>query len=175
MQSEPNTVKIIIYGRIVDLSYTRMLMQKTELTLEEIVALDRVQKHLPLKDDMIRYLRQEKLIEGRKPNFHVSAFVADAAATQVDYIHTRAQDNKYYQKLIIDYLQHFKSVTRKEIDKLLWNKLSDALDKDQKLKKIDNLLTMLRSNGKIKNIGSRRIPTWQLSEEKIRNKFIKNL
>ncbi|MGC1181496.1 ATP-binding protein [Legionella sp.] len=168
--SESNTVKIIIYGRIVDLSYTRMLMQKTELTLEEIVALDRVQKHLPLKEDMIRYLRQEKLIEGRKPNFHVSAFVADAAATQVDYIHTRAQDNKYYQKLIIDYLQHFKSATRKEIDKLLWNKLSDALDKDQKLKKIDNLLTMLRTNEQIKNIGSRKIPTWQLNEEKIRNK-----
>jgi ATP-dependent DNA helicase RecG len=71
-------------------------------------------------------------------------------------------------------LQHFKSATRKEIDKLLWNKLSDALDKDQKLKKIDNLLTMLRSNGQIKNISSRRIPIWQLNEEKIRNKSIKN-
>jgi ATP-dependent DNA helicase RecG len=168
--SDPNSVKITIYGRIVDLSYTRMLIQKTDLTLEEIVSLDRVQKHLPLKDEVIKQLRKEKLIEGRKPNFHVSAFIADATSTQADYILTRAQDNSYYQKLIIDYLQHFKSATRKEIDKLLWTKLSDALDKEKKLKKIDNLLTNLRSSGFIKNIGSRKSPAWQLQDEKIRNK-----
>jgi ATP-dependent DNA helicase RecG len=111
---------------------------------------------------MIKHLRKEKLIEGRKPNFHVSAFVADAPATQTDYIHTRAQDNAYYQKLIIDYLEKFNSATRKEIDKLLWTKLSNALDKTQKLKKIDNLLTHLRNKGEIMNIGSRKSPIWQL-------------
>lgn len=155
---EPQAVKMTIYGHIVDLAYTRMLIQKTDLTFDEIIALDRVQKHLQLPDEMIKHLRKEKLIEGRKPNFHVSAFVADATATQTDYIHTRAQDNAYYQKLIIDYLEKFHSASRKEIDKLLWTKLSDALDKTQKLKKIDNLLTHLRNKGEIMNIGSRRSP-----------------
>ncbi|MFT4059865.1 MAG: putative DNA binding domain-containing protein [Legionella sp.] len=163
---EPQTVKITIYGHIVDLAYTRMLIQKTDLTLDEIIALDRVQKHLPLPDDTIKHLRKEKLIEGRKPNFHVSAFIADATATKAAYIHNRAQDNRYYQKLIIDYLEQFKSATRKEIDNLLWNKLSDALEKEQKLKKIDNLLTQLRNSGQIQNISSRKSPTWTLQDNK---------
>ena len=72
--------------------------------------------------------------------------------------------------MIVDYLQQFKSATRKEIDKLLWSKLSDALDKDQKLKKIDNILSYLRSNGQIQNTGSRKSPIWKQQDE-IRNKF----
>lgn len=160
--TEPQAVKMTIYGRIVDLAYSRMLIQKTDLTLEKIVALDRVQKHLPLNADIIKQLRKEKLIEGRKPNFHVSAFIANATATKADYIHTRAQDNTYYQKLVIDYLQTFETATRKDIDKLLWNKISEALDELQKLKKIDNLLTFMRNKHKIQNIGSRRSPIWKL-------------
>lgn len=167
---EPQAVKMTIYGHIVDLAYTRMLIQKTDLTLDEIIALDRVQKHLPLQDDIIKHLREEKLIEGRKPNFHVSAFVADATATKADYIHTRAQDNAYYQKLIVDYLKNFKSATRKEIDKLLWSKLSDALDNTQKQRKINNLLTHMHNNDMIQNIGSRKSSIWKLQSSK--NKLV---
>ena len=162
--SDPQSVKITIYGRIVDLAYSRMLIQKTDLTLEEIVALDRVQKHLSLSDDVIKHLRREKLIEGRKPKFHVSATIADATETKADYIHTRAQDDAHYHKLVIDYLQKFDSATRKEIDQLLWSKLSDALDKTQKETKIGNLLTQLRYSGQIQNIGSRKLPKWTLLE-----------
>lgn len=113
-----------------------------------------------------------KLIEGRKPNFHVSAFVADATATKADYIHTRAQDNAYYQKLIVDYLKNFKSATRKEIDKLLWSKLSDALDNTQKQRKINNLLTHMHNNDMIQNIGSRKSSIWKLQSSK--NKLVIN-
>jgi ATP-dependent DNA helicase RecG len=163
--SEPNTVKIIIYGRIVDLSYTRMLIQKTELTLNEIVGLDRVQKHLPLTEEMIKHLRQQQLIEGRKPNFHVSASIADATATQVEYIHHRGQDNAYYQKLIADYIEEFSSATRKDIDKLLFNKLSDALTTGQKENKIGYLLTSMKNKGIIENVGSRKSPTWEMRDK----------
>lgn len=164
--SNAQKVKMTIYGQIVDLAYSRMLIQKTNLTLAEIVALDRVQKHLSLSDEVIKHLRREKLIEGRKPNFYVSASIADATATTVDYIHTRAQDNAYYQKLVIDYLDKFGSATREKIDKLLLPKLSVALDETKKQKKINNLLTDMRNKGKIENVGSRRSPTWQLQDKK---------
>jgi len=50
---------------------------------------------MPLTDPMIKRLRRDKLIEGRKPNFHVSASVAKVTASKVDYIRTRAQDDDY--------------------------------------------------------------------------------
>ena len=63
-----------------------------------------------------------------------------------------------------DYLAKFGSASRQEIDKLLWGKLSDALDDAQKGNKISNLLTGMRRAGKIRNTGSRKAPAWELAE-----------
>lgn len=160
----PNAVKMTIYGIVVDPAYSRMLIQKTDLPLDEILALDRVQKRLPLTDPIIRRLRRDGLVEGRKPNLHVSASVAKLTATKADYIRTRAQDDDYYCKLIADYLRKFGKATRKEINNLLKDKLSDALNISQKSNKIANLLTKMRRSGLIVNFASRTAPEWHLAE-----------
>jgi len=67
-------------------------------------------------------------------------------------------------KMITDYLTTFGKASRQEIDKLLWGKLSDALDDEQKTNKIANLLTNLRRGGHIRNTGSRKIPIWKRAE-----------
>ncbi|MDR4652511.1 MAG: putative DNA binding domain-containing protein [Nitrosomonas sp.] len=160
--NEPHAVKMTIYGSVVDPAYSRMLIQKTDLSLDEILALDRVQKRLPLSDPMIKRLRRNGLIEGRKPNFHVSASVAGATASKADYIRTRAQDDDYYAKLIVDYLSKFGGASRKEIDDLLLDKLSSALSQVQKKNKIGNIISKLRIGGVIHNAGSRAAPEWRL-------------
>ena len=162
--AEDGTVRMTIYGKVVDVAYSRLLMQKTDLSLADIMALDRVQKKLPLQDDTIKRLRKAKLIEGRKPNLHVSAGIAQAANKKADYIRTRAQDDKFYTKLIVDYLEKFGEATREEINNLLRDKLSDALDEEQKMNKIANLLTKLRRAKLILNTGSRTAPCWELAE-----------
>jgi len=75
------------------------------------------------------------LIEGRLPNIHVSAAVAQATASKAEYIRTRAQDDAFYSKLIMDYLSKFSKASRAEIDKLLLPKLSDGLNDEQRRKK----------------------------------------
>ena len=158
----PDAVKLTIHGRIVDPAYSRLLIQKTDLPLEEILALDRVQKRLPLTDDMIKRLRRDRLIEGRKPNLHVSASVAEATDNKADYIKTRAQDDDYYCKLITDFLGKYGEASRKDIDDLLLDKLSSALNETQKANKIGNIISKLRIKGVICNAGSRGAPVWQL-------------
>jgi ATP-dependent DNA helicase RecG len=162
--SDANVVRMTIHGGIVDIAYSRLLMQKTNLSLEDILALDRVQKKLPLPDETIRHLRRAKLIEGRKPNLHVSAVVAKVTADKAEYIRTRAQDDAFYTKLLTDYLAEFGKASRQEINNLLWDKLSDALDDEQKSNKVANLLTNLRRSGRIRNTGSRKAPQWELAE-----------
>ncbi|GAH11724.1 unnamed protein product [marine sediment metagenome] len=117
-----------------------------------------------LPDETIKRLRHAKLIEGRKPNLHVSGNIAKATTSKADYILTRAQDDDFYAKLITDYLCKFGKASREEINKLLWNKLSDALDDEQKTNKIANLLTNLRRSERIRNTASRKKPSWQLAE-----------
>ena len=162
--SNPSAVRMTLYGSIVDPAYSRMLIQKTDLSLDEILALDHVQKRLPLDDLMVRRLRRKGLIEGRKPNLFVSATIAKVTSNKADYIRTRAQDDDYYCKLVVDYIKKFEKASRKEINKLLEDKLSDALDASQKNNKIANLLTKMRRNGLIVNHSSRTVSEWHLAE-----------
>jgi len=163
--SEPNAVKLALCGAVVDVAYSRMLIQNTNLPLSDILALDRVQKNLPIDDAVAKRLRQAKLIEGRKPHLYVSATVASATAAKADYINTRGLDDEFYIKQITDYLTKFGSASRQEIDKLLLTKLSDALDSTQKQNKIGNLLTGMRLSGVIANAGTRKVPKWVFKKE----------
>lgn len=161
---ESGAVRLTIYGGVVDPAYSRLLIQQTDLPLADVLALDRVQKQLPIPDEAVTRLKRAGLIEGRKPRFHVSASVAKATASKADYIRTRAQDDEFYAKLVIDYLHQFGQANRAEIDKLLVDKLSDALTPEQKQRKIGNLLTKLRRRERILNTGSRGKPEWKLAE-----------
>lgn len=162
--SGPDAVKLTVYGGVVDPAYSRLLIQKTDLPLADVLALDRVQKKLPIPDEAATRLRRSKLIEGRKPNFHVSAAVAEATANKADYIRTRGQDDAFYAKLLTDYLEKFGQANRAEINQLLMDKLSDALDDKQKYNKISGLLTGLRRRGVIVNTGSDTASCWRLTE-----------
>ncbi len=164
--SDPDLVRLTIYGKIVDPAYTRMLMQKTDLSLTEILGLDRIQKRLPISEEALRHLRNLGLVEGRKPNIHVSADIARMTASEAEYIKTRAQDDDFYKKLIIDYLVEFGAANREDLDGLLWDKLSDGLDTDQKKNKIGNLLTSLSRAEKIRNTGPRKTPRWELVDQR---------
>jgi ATP-dependent DNA helicase RecG len=163
--NEPSAVKLTIYGSVVDPAYSRMLIQKTDLSLDEILALDRVQKKLSVPAEVITRLKRTGLIEGRKPHYHVSATIAAATATKAKYIRTRAQDDEFYTKLLIDYLKKFGSASRSEINDLLFDKLSEVLEHLQKVNKINNLLTRMRRRGLIVNMGSDRAPRWTLAEK----------
>jgi len=101
---------------------------------------------------------------GEKPNVHVSAKIAAATENKADYIRTRAQDDEHYARLLCDYLGKFGKADRAEIDRLLTDKLSDALSPEQKQDKISNLLTKLRRQERIFNAGSRSKPEWRLAE-----------
>ena len=162
--TNPDAVGLTIYGGVVDPAYSRLLIQKTDLPLADVLALDRVQKKLSIPDEAVALLKRAGLIEGRKPRFYVSASVAKATGNMVDYIRTRAQDDEFYAKQITDYLRQSGQASRADIDKLLIDKLSDALSPEQKQRKIGNLLTKLRRRGRILNTGSRGKPEWKLAE-----------
>ncbi|MGE3295877.1 MAG: RNA-binding domain-containing protein [Porticoccaceae bacterium] len=161
--SERDTVRMTIYGSVVDPAYSRLLIQKTDLPLADVLALDRVQKKLPIPGEAAARLRKAGLIEGRKPNLHVSAQIAKATASVADYLRTRGQDDDFYLKQIIDYLTVNGEASRADINRLLLGKLSDALTDDQKYNKVSNLLGKLRRRGVIENAGSDTAPRWQLT------------
>jgi ATP-dependent DNA helicase RecG len=153
-------VQVTITGRVVDMNYARKLAEMPDLTLDDIILLDRVQKHKPLTDSQTKHLKQLGLIEGRKPNFHISARVADHSGDKAQYIHNRGLDDQHYKQLICEYIERFGTAKRVDIDKLLLDKLPDVLDKNQKSHKVKNLLQALKHEGLIEPEGK----SWQMSK-----------
>ncbi|MGD2091026.1 MAG: ATP-binding protein [Candidatus Aminicenantes bacterium] len=163
--SNPGKVKLRIIGKVLDENYTRILIERTDLSLETVIYLDKVQKKEKLAKEEAKKLRKQNLVEGRYPNLYVSSGVADVTEDKSLYIKHRAFDNTHYKKMIISFIKKFGAAGRNDIDKLLLDKLSDVLDEEQKTIKINNLLQeMSKKDGTIKNIGSRKKPRWTLSE-----------
>ncbi len=158
----PGEVKLTIPGAVIDESYSRLLMVRTDLPLSDVLALDRVQKGLPISAAAAARLRKAKLIEGRVPHRRVSEAIAGATGRLADYVRTRPQTDAHYATLIRDYLQRGGSATRADIDALITPLLPDVLDAEQKQNKISNLLTKMRREGSIQNTGSRTKPRWEL-------------
>jgi ATP-dependent DNA helicase RecG len=161
--TKPDQVKLTIYGTVVDEAYTRLLMQRADLSLADVLALDRVQKSLPIPQETAKYLRRKTLIEGRLPRLRVASVAVEVINAQAARIRARGQDDLHYLQLIVDYLTQFSSATRADIDTLLRGKLVDSLSEEDKTRKVANLLSKLRRDGHITNTGTRANPVWTLT------------
>ena len=157
-----DAVTVGIPGRILDARYCSLLMKKADLTLEEIVLLDRVQKGQSLDSESVKFLRKRGLVEGRKNNLMISAAIAAATDKKAAYIKTRSANDKNLRRMILDYLEQWKRATRKDIEELLMDKLPDILSIAQKKTKISTLLTWLRKHGMITNESTDRASMWVL-------------
>ncbi len=160
--SDSRNVVLEIYGHEIDTNYSKLLMEHKDLSLETVILLDRVQKKLPITKEASDSLRKQKLIEGRTPNYFVSASIAQATGQKAIYSKNKAFEKSYYLDLIIKSITEHGFLERSDVDELLWNKLPEWMDEKQKKNKITNLLAELRSIGKIKNDGSDTKPKWVL-------------
>jgi len=158
--SDPGMVAVSLSGRILDERYTRLLMERTDLDLGQVMLLDRVQKGQRIERDEHQRLKSAGLVEGRYPNLIVASAVARAAGEAGRHIRERGFDKRYYLDLILALVREHQPVDRKDVDQLLLTKLPERLSQEQKLRKVHNLLQELRRSGLIDNRGSRSKPQW---------------
>ena len=145
-------VRVTIIGKVIDENFARILTDNPELHLDDIMLLDKVQKKKPITDEQAAYLRKRKFIEGRKPNFYLAHKVVSRTKDsnlKGQYIKNRSFDDEYFMKLVLEYLKKFGKASRKDINGLLFGKLSDVLNEDQKKNKVDYLLKKLKERDKI--------------------------
>lgn len=158
---ENDEVKVVITGKVLDVNYARKLAQMPELSLYDIMCLDKVQKNKVLTDGEIKQLRASKLIEGRKPNFYISSHVARQTGQQGSYMKMRGIEGDYCKKIILDYLTKFSIASRADFEDALLDKLSDVLTLPQKRNKVKNTLQALKKDGLITSKGK----TWTMSND----------
>ena len=146
-----NEVSVTIYGKVINEKYVRLLKQDPNLTLSHIIALDKVQKQLPITDTEAKLLKSRKLIDGRKGKYFLSEVVASETGDMAEYVQNKAFNRKYYTDLAYELIkkQNSKGTSRREIESLLLPKLSKVLNDEQKQNYVRNLLHQMVVNKKI--------------------------
>lgn len=146
-------VRVTITGKVIDENFARILTDNPDISLEDIMLLDKVQKNKVISNEQIVYLRRKKLIEGRKPHIFLAHKIVSKTGDKElksQYIKNRSFDDEYFMSMIVEYLKKFGKASRKDIEGLLKNKLSDVLSDSQKNNKIDYQLKKLKKAGVIK-------------------------
>ena len=154
-------VKVVLIGKVLDMEYAKVLARNPNLSLEEIVMLDKLQKKKPITDEEAQHLRGKGLVEGKKPNFIISAKVAQTTGQVATYLNLKGEDTAYCTQKLLELIRMNEKGTRKdEIWALLKNKLPEHLTEKQKGNRISYFLTKLKADGLIENTGSDAFPNW---------------
>ena len=160
-------VEVLISGRVLDENYTKLLMRREDLSLRDVLSLDKVQKGAPLPKEEATRLKKLGLVEGRYPRIFVSGKIAATTGGQAAHILKKGFDNDYYRDLLLKLIREHGPVEPAVINELILDKLPDSMTPEQKLKKIRNLTTDLSSRKQlIENVGAQRGPgaLWKIRE-----------
>ena len=84
---------------------------------------------------------------------------------KAEYTKNKGMNNQYYRDLVITALKQHTTLTRKDVNDLLFDKLPDYMNEKQKMIKIANILGYLRKQSLIVNGGSDSHPIWKLREK----------
>jgi ATP-dependent DNA helicase RecG len=161
-KSTRDNVVLEIYGHSIDENYSKLLIEKKDdLSLTEVILLDKVQKKQDITDDGAKLLKKKGLIEGRKPNYYISAKLAGITNQKASYTKNKGLEKDVYKGFILQHIKNHGFATREEIDDLILEQLPEYMSEKQRKKKVHNILQEMSGNTII-NSGSRAKSKWIL-------------
>jgi ATP-dependent DNA helicase RecG len=141
--------EVTIYGELINENYSRQLKRHPELSLDDVILLDKVQKKQEIGDEEIEHLRDLKLIAGIASDLQVAG-----SYTKISY-----QD---YKQMILDLIIQNGSATREDIVNMIMPTLSPDEPVEKRLKKIANIVSKLsaKENRILNTSNSDKYPVW---------------
>jgi len=154
--SDETRTRVTFLGEIINDNYAHLLKTRPDLSLEDVITLDKVQKKKTITEQEADRLRDLKVIAGWLPNIQI---ITEDRAENISY--------SEYKIVILNYIKEKGSATREEIETLIMPTLPFDMPTDKKQKKISNILVKMSSKDFIiKNISlSPKYPIWKLREE----------
>jgi ATP-dependent DNA helicase RecG len=154
--SDPGKVVVTIYGKVIDVNYTRALLNEPDLDIFDVIALDMIQKRQTPTETQLKLLRRKGLVQGRKPALYIAARVAKVTGKQVEYVLNSGVGDAHYKALVLKLIDEFGPAASEKINELLLSKLPRVLNQQQKKDKVRNLLQeMAKEDQSIRNVGKR--------------------
>lgn len=150
--SDPRTVSVKVYGRVLDENYTRALLARPDIEIRDVIALDKVQKGVRLDASTFSRLRNQGLVEGTRTSAKVAAHMVGSS-----------EDTDIENQIIL-YLREGVGKSAL-IMAALGPHLAASLSDAQKANKVRNAVQNLARKGRVKNRGKGgRGAIWELLE-----------
>jgi len=151
--SDENHTEVTIYGELINENYSRLLFKHPELSLDDVIALDKIQKKQSISETEIQRLRDLNLIAGMASELQVAG----------NYVKISYQD---YKQMILDLITKKGSATREDIVNLILPTLSPDIPIEKRQKKISNIIVELSTKDKkiVNTSNSIKSPVWALSQ-----------
>lgn len=163
---DPEMVRMILYGKILNERYAQLLMRQPDLLLTDILLLDKLQKGVSISKESAAMLRKKKLIEGRYPHVYPAAEIAVKTEKIEEYLENKGYDESFYIQKILQYICMKGHASHADIVNLLKKHLSATLSEEEQKRKVSNLLSLTLSARKkwIRNAGGRGRSCWELTD-----------
>lgn len=144
-------VGVIIYGNTINEKYTRLLKETDNLTLEDCILLDAVQKGRRISENEVKSLLDRGLLEGNVSDYSISLDIAKKTNQLDYYTQNKGLGKAKLQQLILQYLQNAEpSGTKRDA---IFDFLRDVLPKnktqEQQERMVGNILAEMKETGAI--------------------------
>lgn len=160
--SEPNRVKVTVYGKILDQNYTRLLNTYRDLDIQTVFLLDKIQKKEEISKEDYQRLRKARLVEGRYPNIYVSYSIAEAVGRPETYVRNKGIGDEKCKLLIVKYLEKVGEAKQHAIFAVVSDVLPNVLSKEQKQRKLSILLQIMKRERLLDSRGKTSATIWFL-------------
>lgn len=150
-------VAVRLYGNAINEKYTTLLKEKKDLTLEDCILLDAVQKGHRINENDANNLLSRGLVEGEYPDLTISLSIARQTKQVPEYTKLKGLEKDKLKQMVIQFLQNSGSegARREFIYKYLKDVLPSNKTEEQQLRIVGRLLVEMNEEGLIGKEGLR--------------------
>ena len=144
-------VAVRLYGNSINEKYTKLLKEDKDLSLEDCILLDAVQKGHRLNESDAKNLMERGLVEGKYPDLTISLSIARQTKQLPEYTKVKGLERDKIKHMALQYIQNAGEDGAKKNS--LLDYLKDVLpqrnSQEQNLRLLGNILSEMNAEGSV--------------------------
>ena len=106
IDDDKKEVAVRLYGNAINQKYTTLLKEKKDLTLEDCILLDAVQKGHRISEEAAQELMRKGLVEGEYPDLSISLSVARQTKQLPEYTKVKGLERDKIKQMVLQFIQN---------------------------------------------------------------------
>ena len=144
-------VAVRLYGNAINEKYTKLLKEKKNLSLEDCILLDAVQKGHRLSESDAKNLLERGLVEGEYPDLTISLSIARQTKQLPEYTKVKGLERDKIKQMALQFIQNAgeDGAKKNSILDYLKEVLPQRNSQEQNLRLLGNILSEMNTEGSV--------------------------